>query len=382
MSAETGRTFSMIRATRALTAAFISIWFVLLQTPWASSNVRIKDIANFEGFRANQLIGYGIVVGLNGTGDGTRAEFTKQILSNMLFKLGVTISPSAIQVKNTATVMATAELPPFAKAGTRLDVLVSSLGDAKSLQGGTLLLTPLRAPNREIYAVGQGAVSVGGFGAAGAGASVQQNHLTVGSVINGGLVEKDLPLSIARARKVRLDLYKADFTTAYRMAERINDHFGSILAKPIDASAVSVEVPEKDQADVVEFLYRVENVTVKPDAKAVVVLNERTGTVVIGENVRVSTVAVAHGNLNIVIRESPEVSQPAPFSERGRTVVVPRTDIYVSEEENKLMLLPEGITIGEVVRALNAIGVSPRDLISVIMALKEAGALQADLRLL
>ncbi|MBI4776581.1 MAG: flagellar basal body P-ring protein FlgI [Deltaproteobacteria bacterium] len=382
MTGETGRAFNKLRVKRALTAAFITGWFVLFQAPWASANVRIKDIANFEGFRANQLIGYGIVVGLNGTGDGTRAEFTKQILSNMLYKLGVTISPSAIRVKNTATVMVTAELPPFAKAGTRLDVLVSSLGDAKSLQGGTLLLTPLRAPNREIYAVGQGPVSVGGFGAGGAGASVQQNHLTVGTVINGGLVEKDLPLSIAHARKVRLNLYKADFTTAYRMAERINEHFGSAVAKPIDASAVSVDVPERDQADVVEFLYQVENVNVRPDAKAVVILNERTGTVVMGENVRVSTVAVAHGNLNIVIRETPEVSQPEPFSERGRTVVVPRTDVYVNEEENKLLLLPEGVTIGEVVRALNAIGVSPRDLISVLMAIKEAGALQADLRLL
>ena len=245
VSEKTGSSVSKTRVAGALAVAFLA-WFVLLQAPWASANVRIKDVANFEGFRANQLIGYGIVVGLNGTGDGTRAEFTKQILSNMLHKLGITISPSAIRVKNTATVMATGELPPFAKAGTRLDVLVSSLGDAKSLQGGTLLMTPLRAANREIYAVVQGAVSVGGFGAGGGGGGVQQNHLTVGTVVNGALIEKDLPVSIAHARRVKLNLFKPDFTTAYRMAEKINEHFGSVLAKPIDASSVNVDVPEKN----------------------------------------------------------------------------------------------------------------------------------------
>ncbi len=345
-----------------------------------AAEVRLKDIAHFEGFRPNQLIGYGVIVGLDGTGDGTRGGFTRQILSNMMYKLGVTIPASAIQVKNTATVMVTAELPPFAKAGTRIDAVVSSLADAKSLQGGTLLMTPLRAASREIYAVAQGPVSIGGFGAAGGGATVQQNHLTVGVAVNGALIERDLPLNLP-GRVLKLHLYHPDFTTAHRTAESINKHFQTDMSTAVDPSEIRISVPEEFHENIVEFIYQVENVKVEPDTRAVVVMNERTGTVVMGENVRVSTVAVAHGNLNIVIRETPEVSQPEPFSE-GTTVVVPRTDIYVTEDNNKLLLVPEGVTIGDVVRALNAIGVTPRDLISVIVALKEAGALQADLKFL
>jgi len=375
-------TGNRFRRLRGILGAGLMCTALFWSSPPAGATVRVKDIASFEGFRPNQLIGYGIVVGLDGTGDGTRAEFTKQILSNMMFKLGVTIAPDAIRVKNTATVMVTAELPAFAKSGTRMDALVSSMGDAKSLQGGTLLMTPLRAANREIYAVAQGSLSIGGFEAAGRAAAVQKNHLTVGMVVNGALIEKDLPVSISNSRRVILNLYKPDFTTAHRLSEKINEHFEGMPAKPMDPSSVRVEVPEPFRERMVAFISQLENLRIKPDTKAVIVMNERTGTVVMGENVRVSTVAVAHGNLNIVIRETAEVSQPGPFARRGETVVIPGTDIYVEEDQNHMLLLPSGVTIGDVVRALNAIGVSPRDLISVIVALKEAGALQADLRLL
>jgi len=361
-------------------------WCVLLIcvfcTSEAVSAARIKDIANINGFRPNQLIGYGIVVGLNGTGDGTRVEFTKQILSNMMQKLGVTTDPEEIKVKNTATVMVTAELPPFAKAGMRIDTLVSSLGDAKSLQGGTLVITPLRAANRQIYAVAQGPVSIGGFAVSGQAGSVQQNHPTVGTVINGALIEKNVPISFRNKSTLLVNLHRPDFTTSFRVAEKINSHFNQDVAKALDPSSVSVNVPEQDREELVRLVYQIENLTVTADTRAVVVLNERTGTVVMGQNVRISTVAVAHGNLNIEIKETPQVSQPQPFAERGETKVVPRTQIYVSEEQNKLLLMPEGVTIAEVVRALNSIGVSPRDLIAVFQAIQAAGALQAELKII
>ncbi len=354
---------------------------ITMAVPGDAFGSRIKDIANIEGFRANQLIGYGIVVGLNGTGDGTQVEFTKQILSNLMDRLGVTVDPNAVKVKNSATVMVTAELPAFAKSGIKIDALVSSLGDAKSLQGGTLLLTPLRAPNREIYAVVQGPVSIGGFSVSGQGGSVQQNHPTAGLVPGGAIVERDLPAGFSRRNEIVVNLYSPDFTTSYRVADQINSYLGEKAAKAVDPSSVSVEIPDRYRKDPVRMVYELENLSVTPDQKAVVVLNERTGTVVMGQNVRISTVAVAHGNLNIEIKETPQVSQPAPLSQ-GQTTVVPRSQIYVEEEKNKLLLMPEGVTIGEVVRALNSIGVSPRDLIAVLQAIKAAGALQAELKII
>ena len=364
-----------------LLAVSVALFGVLALAQVAHS-ARIKDIANIEGFRTNQLVGYGIVVGLNGSGDGTQVEFTKQILANMMDRLGVTVNPDDVKVKNTATVMITAELPAFAKAGTRIDALVSSMGDAKSLQGGTLLMTPLRAPNREVYAVAQGAVSIGGFAVSGDAGSVQQNHPTAGIVPNGAIVEQDLPVSFNYRRKLVLNLYYPDFTTSFRMAEKINGYFGKQVAKALDPTRVSMNVPEGLRDDPVRLVYEIENLQVAIDAKAIVVLNERTGTVVMGQNVRISTVAVSHGNLNIEIKETPQVSQPAPFARRGETVVVPRTNIYVSEEKNKLLLMPEGVTIGEVVRALNSIGASPRDLIAVLEAIRASGALQAELKII
>jgi flagellar P-ring protein precursor FlgI len=244
------------------------------------------------------------------------------------------------------------------------------------------LVTPLRAANGQVYAVTQGALSIGGFSAAGAGASVQQNHPTVGMVASGATIERDLPIEFNGKNSLLVNLHQPDFTTSFRVAEKINSYFGIQLAKAMDPSSVNIAVPQNCRNELVNLVYQIENLEVTPDAKACVVLNERTGTVVMGQNVRISTVAVAHGNLNIEIKETPQVSQPQPFSEKGETVVVPRSEVYVSEEKNKLLLLPEGVTIGEVVRALNAIGVTPRDLIAVLQAIQAAGALQAELKII
>jgi flagellar P-ring protein precursor FlgI len=343
---------------------------------------RVKDISSIAGVRENQLIGYGLVVGLNGTGDGTRSEFTTQALANMLRGLGLTIDPGDIRVNNVAAVMITATLPPFARAGGRLDILVSSLGDAKSLQGGTLLLTPLRAPNGEIYAVAQGPVSIGGFAASGrAGGGVQKNHPTVGSIAGGALIEREVPFQFTGRQGFRLILHDPDFTTSFRLAQMINTQMGEEIARAMDSGTIEVHVPEAQQRNLVEFVSTLEHMEIAPDSIAKVVLDERTGTVVIGENVRISTVAIAHGNLSIEIKENPTVSQPAPFSQ-GTTVVTPDSDVRVEEERTNLILVPEAVTIRDLVRALNAIGVSPRDLIAIFQAIKAAGALQAQLEIM
>jgi flagellar P-ring protein precursor FlgI len=343
--------------------------------------VRIKDIADIKGVRKNQLVGYGLVVGLEGTGDGKKSLFTVQSMVSMLEKMGVTVQTADIAVANVAAVMVTAELPPFAKTGSRIDALVSSIGDAKSLQGGTLLMTPLKAPNGQIFAVGQGPVNIGGFSAAGAGGSVQKNFPTVGRVVNGALVEREIELDFNRRSNVTLSLHRADFTTALRVSDAINTQFYGHIAAAPDSGTVHVQVPEAYVGNVVELVAMIENLEVRPDSSARVVINERTGTVVMGENVRLSTIAIAHGNLSIVIKESAAVSQPLPLS-KGQTVVSPDTDISVKEGGSQLVVMPNGTSIGEVVRALNALGVSPRDLIAIFQAIKAAGALQAELEVI
>jgi flagellar P-ring protein precursor FlgI len=344
--------------------------------------VRIKDIAQIEGARKNQLIGYGLVVGLDGTGDKRGVAFTMQSMANMLERMGLTLSPGAIKVKNVAAVMVTSELPPFAKPGGRIDVLVSSLGDAKSLRGGTLLLTPLKGPDGKIYAVAQGPVSTGSFSAGGAaGGGIQKNFPTVGKVVNGALIERDVRDDFQSRTSLSIFLYNPDFTTATRMANALNQFLGAVLARPVDAGTVIVEKPSGYQGNMVEFTAGIEHVDVKPDVVAKVVLDERTGTVAMGENVRISTIAVSHGNLSIEIKERQGVSQPAPFSE-GQTVVVPDTEVSVSEEKAQLIVMEEGVTVGEVVRALNAVAVSPRDLIAIFQAIKAAGALHAKLEII
>jgi flagellar P-ring protein precursor FlgI len=349
--------------------------------PTSAHAIRIKDLANIKGVRDNQLVGYGLVVGLDGSGDGKKAMFTVQSMASMLEKMGVTVNEKDIQVKNVAAVMVTAKLPPFAKTGGRIDALVNSIGDAKNLQGGTLLFTPLKAANGKVYAVAQGPVNTGGFSATGSGGSVQKNFPTVGRLIEGAVIEKEIGMEFNQRDSLELGLRQPDFTTATRVTDAINALFKQPVASAPDGGTVSIKVPTGYGDNLVELVSMIEKLDVQPDAVARVVINERTGTVVMGENVRLSTLAIAHGNLSIVIKESPNVSQPLPLSE-GKTTVTPNTTLNVDEGGNQLMLIPNGTSIGQVVNALNALGVSPRDLIAIFQAIKAAGALQAELEVI
>lgn len=343
---------------------------------------RVKDIATVHGVRSNQLVGYGLVVGLNGTGDDKKSIFLIQSLSSMLEKMGITVDPRSIdKVENVATVMVTAELPPFAKQGARIDVLVSSLGDADDLQGGTLLYTALRAADGDIYAVAQGPVSTGGFTAGGAGAKVQKNFPTVARVVNGGLIEREAPSRFGKMDSITLILNQPDFTTATRLVDAINQELHHIAARARDGGTVDVDIPETYSGRVVELVTLLEGLNVQPDQVAKVIINERTGTIVMGDKVRISTIALAHGNLSIELKEQPQVSQPLPFS-GGETVVTPDTQIVVREEKNPVFLVDPGVTIGDLVKALNALGLTPRDLIAIFQAIKAAGALQAELEIM
>ena len=346
--------------------------------------VRIKDIVDIKGVRENQLVGYGLVVGLEGTGDSDDALFTIQSLASLLEKMGVTVQPDDIEdVENVAAVMVTTNLPPFASLGSRIDVLVSSIGDAENLQGGTLLFTPLKGADGKVYAVAQGPVSTGGFAVSGnSGDQVQKNFPTVGRVVGGALVEKEIHSDFNQKDSLTLALHKPDFTTASRVAQAINRAFYSQLAQTDNAGSIRVSVPENYLGNTVQFVTMIESLGVTPDMVSKVVVNERTGTVVMGENVRIATVGIAHGNLSIQINESQDVSQPLPFSRGGRTVVTPDSDIVVQEGKNPIFLVESGVSIGEVVKALNALGVSPRDLIAIFQALKAAGALQAELEII
>ena len=355
---------------------------VLLLAATSAHAIRIKDIAAFDGARGNQLVGYGLVVGLNGSGDSQQTIFPVQSIVNMLERMGMTVPRAGITVKNVAAVMVTATLPPFAKQGNRIDVLVSSMGDATSISGGTLIMTPLKGGDNFVYAVAQGSVLTNAFAFAGQGASAQKNHPTAGQIPNGALVERELPNVLAGKSTLRLNLGQADFTTASRIAAAINDKFRAPVATTVDPGTVSLKIPEEYANRTVEFVAALETLEVRPDVPAKVVLNERTGTIVMGENVRLSTVAVSHGNLSLVIKETPQVSQPTPLSTGGTTVVVPRTDLKVQEESRRLTVMPEGASIGDVVRALNLLGVTPRDLIGILQAVKASGALQADLMIM
>ena len=356
---------------------------VLLAVTAELHAARIKDIAGFRGVRSNQLVGYGLVVGLAGSGDSDDAIFTLQSVSSMLEKMGVTVKPEDIKVKNVAAVMVTADLPPFARVGSRLDALVNSIGDSKALQGGTLLMTPLKGADGQVYAVGQGAVSTGGFTVgANTGDKVQKNFTTVGRVVQGALVEKEIPFNLNQKDTLTLALHQPDFTTATRMAEAINAGLVQNAAFPQDSGTVQIAVPPKYLGNIAQLIASIEVLNVTPDTISRVVINERTGTVIMGENVRISTVAIAHGNLSVEIKTSFNVSQPMPFSETGRTAVTPDTQTSVKEGRAPIYVVPSGVSIGEVVKALNALGVSPRDLISIFQALKAAGALQADLEII
>ena len=344
--------------------------------------IRIKDLASFDGVRDNQLIGYGLVVGLNGSGDSDQAKIQTQSVVNMLERMGITTSVNDIKIKNVAAVMVTANLPPFAKQGNRIDVLVSSMGDAKSIAGGTLLMAPLKGADNQVYAVAQGSILTNSFAFGGQGATAQKNHPTAGRVPNGALVERELPNTLTGKSVLNLNLNVADFTTASRIATVINEKFQSHVAASTDPGSVHLTIPDSYANRAVEFVAALERLEVNPDVQAKVILNERTGTIVMGENVRMSTVAITHGSLSLVIKETPLVSQPSPLSKTGETKVVPRTDLKVVEDNRRLMVLQEGASIGDVVRALNMLGVTPRDLISILQAAKAAGALQAELTII
>ncbi len=351
---------------------------------WAGTarSARIKDFAYFLGDRSNDLIGYGLVVGLKSTGDDTSTPFTIYTLQNLLNNMGVQIDPTKTTLKNVAAVMVTGRLPAFSRVGSRIDVQASSIGDATSLGGGTLLMTPLKGPDGKVYALAQGPLSIGGFSAAGAsGSSVQQNHPTVGLISNGAVIENEVPVSYAGLHTLDLVLKTPDFTTAAKTAAAIARAIPETAARPVDAGTVRIEVPSADKNDTVDLISKVENLDVTPDIIAKVVIDERTGTIVMGENVRIAPCAVAHGSLTVQITEKPTVSQPLPFSQ-GTTQVVPRTGIKVQEKKAHLAIIGGGVTIGKVVAGLNAIGATPLDLINILEAIKASGAMSAELQII
>lgn len=362
---------------RALSA---SILVVILAVP--AAGVRLKDVASFRGVRANQLTGYGLVVGLKGTGDKNGTEFTVRSLASVLARMGIGVDADQIQVKNVAAVVVTASLPAFARTGSRIDSTVSSLGDATSLEGGTLIMTPLFGADGEVYAIAQGSISVGGFSAGGGGgSSVSKNHTTVGRLAGGATVERELGYEIDRKDVFDVALAEADFTTARRIARSINRELGEDVAVAPDPGTVRVRVPAHYRSDVVGFLAAVETVDIDPDHAARVILNERTGTVVMGQNVSISKVAISHGSLSVTIRIQNDVSQPLPFSD-GQTTEVVNDEITAVEEDARLTVIEGPVTIDELVRGLNAMGVTPRDLISILQAIKAAGALSAEIQVM
>lgn len=355
------------------------------QSAQAAGSSRIKDIVNIEGVRDNMLIGYGLVVGLNGTGDKlNNAAFTKQSLTAMLERLGINVRDQNLNTGNVAAVMVTSTLPAFTNQGSRIDVNVSTLGDAKSLQGGTLLVTPLMGADGEAYAVAQGPVSVSGFAASGDAGSVTQNIPTAGRVPNGAIVEKEIDFNLASMPTVRLGLRNPDFTTSRRIAATINQQYGSKVAVAENDSSVKLTPPPGKA--MVDLITDIEQFMVEPDQIAKIVIDERSGVIVMGANVRISTVAVAQGNLTVRITETPQVSQPAPFSQNGSTTVVPRTNVDVtnaaSTKDGNIAYLPSGVTLQELVGSLNALGVTPRDVITILQAIKAAGAIQAEIEVL
>lgn len=345
-----------------------------------AGGARIKDIAVIAGARDNQLVGYGLVVGLAGDGDKNPTQ-TVQTLANILQRYGLTVPTSTLSSKNVAVVMVTADIPAFKKPGTKLDVTVSSMGDAKSILGGVLIQTPLLGADGKVYAVAQGALVLGGIAAGadgGGGATVQKNHPTVGQIADGALVEKEIPADIVSDHHVELLLREPDFTSASRMAAAINEKFAS-SSQALDSTTVRVRVPEELEASPVDFISQLEVIEMSPDVPARVVINERTGTIVATSRIRIASCAVSHGNLTISITSTQDVSQPGAFSKVGQTVTTARTDTKVREEKAAMVALPELPTVEKVASALNSLGVTPRDMMSMFQAMKEAGALQAEL---
>ncbi|HKI82685.1 MAG TPA: flagellar basal body P-ring protein FlgI [Pseudodesulfovibrio sp.] len=371
-------------AARTLILAALFVVLVLFLAfvlpPAEARAARLKDLASFSGVRTNELVGYGLVVGLAGTGDGTSSTFTMRSMSNMLEKMGVETNPDTLKPKNVAAVMVTAKMPVSSKPGSSLDVTVSSLGDAKSLLGGVLLVTPLKGLDGRVYAVGQGSLTIGGFTVGGEAADAQKNIPTVGRIPNGAVVERSVPFKFNNQDHMTVNLDVRDFGTTMQVVNKINASMGGQFASAKDISTIELELPDRFRGNMVPLMASLEDLDISPDGKAKVVVDEKTGTVVLGQDVRLSRVAVAHGNLQIVVSESQQVSQPGPFSD-GETVVTPQTDIQVQEQNNQLMLM-EGATLQELVDGLNSIGATPRDLISIIRTLKAAGSLHADVEVI
>jgi flagellar P-ring protein precursor FlgI len=357
--------------------------FAVARIEAATEGTRLKDLVSIEGVRDNQLVGYGIVVGLNGTGDSRQTVFSAQSLTNLLARMGVEVSPSLILVRNTAAVFVTADLPPFAQPGTRIDISVAAVGDSGNLQGGLLVLTPLKAADGQTYAVGQGSVVTGGFAAGRGGSTKGVNHPTAGRIPDGAIVEKLAP-SIAPQGHVKLQLHRADFTTASRIAAAINDKFGTAGTRPAHAensALVAVDAPAAYASRSVEFLGELENIFVEADRPSRIVINERTGTIVMGKDVRIAPVAILHGALTVEIQTTFNTSQPPPFS-AGQTTVTPAVNVTAKEEPAKNIVLKQGASVEELVRALTAIGSTPRDVIAILQSLKASGALEAEVEVI
>lgn len=360
----------------------LCVLFLTLLSAWpaGAAGVRVRDLVMISGERDNQLVGYGLVVGLAGDGDKDTV-YTKQTVANMLQRHGVNVPAATVSSKNVAVVMVTADIPAFAKSGARLDVQVASMGDAKSLQGGVLLQTPLLGADNKVYAVAQGPVSVGGFSSGqggGGGATVTKNHPTVAQIINGALVEKEIPTEVVRDNVIELMLRESSFTSASRIAAAVNTVFTN-AAQAMDSTLVQIQLPSAMESSPVDFIARVEAIEVVPDAPARIIINERTGTIVATSRIQISSCAVAHGNITINVASTLDVSQPAPFSNTGETVVTPRTTTDVTEQKSALVALPELPTVEKVATALNSLGATPRDVMAIFQAMKQAGALQAEL---
>jgi flagellar P-ring protein FlgI len=362
--------------------AVLLLFFWPLPQPSAWGASRIKDVAAIEGVRDNQLVGYGLIVGLNGTGDRSQTFFSTQTLANMLERSGITILPEQVRVKNIAAVMVTATLPPFIRQGSRIDVTVSSIGDAQSIQGGVLIMTPLKSANNEIYVTAQGQVVLGGFSAGANGNRVQTNHPTVGRVPNGGLVEKEVVVDLAGKSSLNLVLHESDFTTASRAVRAINETAGTVVAGARDGRTITISVPASYNNRIVEFIALIENARMDVDFPARVIINEKTGTIVMGKEVKISEVSIIHGSLSLQVGTIFNVSQPAPFSQGGQTTVVPETTVTLQEEKGRTATLRDGASVEEVVRSLNTIGAGPRDIVAILQAIKAQGALQAELEII
>ena len=369
---------------RLMVPIFTGLFVIMIATTAAQSASRIKDITEFEGVRENMLVGYGLVVGLNGTGDSlANGHFTKQSLKAMLNRLGVKPTDAGLDSSNVAAVMVTAELPPFARKGSRIDVTVSSLGDSSSLLGGTLLVTPILGADGEVYAVSQGQLAVGGFAVAGAAETITKGVPTSARIANGAIVEREVKFELASLKSVKMTLRNPDFTTSRRIAQAVNAFLGTTAATPTDPTTVQIRIPRDYANNIFNLLADIEQLRIEPDQMARVVIDEQSGIIVMGENVRISTVAIAQGNLTIRITEAQQVSQPGPFAEVGTTTTVNRSDIAVDQGGDKrLTVVNEGITLQEMVNGLNALGIGPRDMITILQAVKAAGAMQASIEVM